>query len=66
MIGIRTDLVIYQRKRAVFLDKSILSKVQQDTGYWILDTGCWIAAVFYLFFIQINYVENNHHYLNKL
>ncbi len=32
----------------------------------MLDAGCWIAAVFYLFFIQINYVENNHYYLNKL
>jgi membrane protease subunit (stomatin/prohibitin family) len=46
MIGIRTDLFIYQRKRAVFLDKSILSKVQQDAGYWVLDSRC-ILSVFY-------------------
>jgi hypothetical protein len=32
----------------------------------MLDTGCWITAVFYLFFIQLNYVENNDHYLKKL
>jgi hypothetical protein len=32
----------------------------------ILDPGCWIAAVFYLFFIQLKGVENNGYYLNKL
>jgi hypothetical protein len=24
------------------LDKSILSEVQQDTGFWILDAGFWM------------------------
>jgi len=30
------------------------------------DTGCWIAVVFYLFFIQLNYAEYNDHYFKKL
>jgi len=32
----------------------------------ILDTGCWIGAVFYQFFIRVNVVENKDGYLNKL
>jgi hypothetical protein len=32
----------------------------------MLDTGCWIATVFYLLFIQLNYIEINGHYLKKL
>jgi hypothetical protein len=32
----------------------------------MLDTGCWIAVVFYLFFIQLKCVENNDYQLNKL
>jgi hypothetical protein len=32
----------------------------------MLDTGCWIAAEFYLFFIQLKGIENNDYYLNKL
>jgi len=32
----------------------------------MLDTGYWIADVFYLFFIQLNYLENNDHSLKKL
>ena len=36
------------------------------TGCSILDPGCWIAAVFYLFFIQLKCVEINGYYLNKL
>ena len=32
----------------------------------MLDTGYWIVAVFYLFFIQLNNVGKNDHYLKKL
>ena len=32
----------------------------------ILEIGYWIAAVFYLFFIQLKCVVNNGYYLNKL
>jgi len=32
----------------------------------MLDTGCWIAVVFYLFFIHIHYIENNDYYFTKL
>jgi hypothetical protein len=32
-----------------------------DTGCWMLDSRC-ILSVYY----QLNYVQNNDHYLNKL
>jgi hypothetical protein len=32
-----------------------------DTGYRMLDSRCILSI-----FIQLNYIENNDHYLNKL
>ena len=32
----------------------------------MLDTGCWIAAVFYPCIIQLNDVDNNDNSLNKI